>query len=203
MARLRYQSIEKAAKSAAFAKGQPAIKELLMAHGFASRLGLTLDGDLNDSPDILTTSLVKCCLKVNGSYKYKAPDIAAIPEASYCLSNRFVREIESYPSLQWVIILGEPGWEAVNSIRVGHVTVRQHLESRGVRLLNFPHFAQNFQQRAIFRLVPGTEEEYFNRNPSHRAYAPKALFMRDAVLNAIANGLERREAVASISKAGQ
>ena len=103
---LRSRSVESAASAAAFAKGQDAIKSLLMAHDFATSIGVDLSGDLNQNPKILTTSLVKCCLKVDGSYQYKAPDIVASPEATYCLSNRFVPDMEKYPSLKWIVLFG-------------------------------------------------------------------------------------------------
>ena len=184
---LRFNTVEEAASMAAFAKGQDAIKALLKAHNFADSIGLNLDGDLNTNPSLFTTSLVKCCLKVDGNYKYKAPDIAASPEASYCLSNRFVGDIESFPSLKWIVIFGDSGWEAVNSIQHHGASVRRYLESKGLVVLNFPHFAQNFQQRAIFVLKENEEQRYFEQKPSHIAYAPAAQKMRAAVLEAIGN----------------
>lgn len=182
---IRCKSVEEAASMAAFAKDQDVIKALLRAHNFANSIGLNLDGDLNTNPYLFTTSLVKCCLKVNGNYQYKAPDIAASPEASYCVSNRFIRDIESYPSLKWVVIFGNSGWEAVNSIEYRGLSIRRHLESKGLTVLNFPHFAQNFQQRAIFMLKPSEEEAYFKQKPSYLPYAPAAQKMRAALMNAI------------------
>ena len=158
---LRSHSVEEAASKAAFAKGQGAIKDLLRAHEFSARLGIDLNGDLNDSPKIFTTSLVKCCLEVNGSYKYKAPDIVASPEATFCLSNRFIADIEQYPTLKWIVIFGSSGWEAVSLIKHNGMTVRSFLESRGKNVLNYPHFSQNFQQRAIFQLAAREEQNYF------------------------------------------
>lgn len=186
---LRTVPIEVAARKAAFAKGQTQIKELLQAHGFAARLGLDLTGDLNDNPAVLTTSLVKCCLMVDGSYKYKAPDIAANPEATFCVTNRFVSEILRFPTLRWVVIFGDPGWEAVNTLKRDGLTIRGFLQTRGIEVLNFPHFAQNFQQRAIFCLKAQDEAEYLRLKPGHRAYAPVAQKMRAALLAA----LSRRE----------
>lgn len=106
---LRLLAVPDAAKRAAFEGAQSQIKQLLAAHGFAESIGLSLAADLNESPDIFTTSLVKCCLKVNGSYKYKAPEIAASPEAINCIANRFLADIGRFPSLEWIIIFGEPG----------------------------------------------------------------------------------------------
>ncbi len=182
---LRSHTVEVAASKAAFAKGQDAIKELLVSHGFAKRIGVELTGDLNNNPKVFTTSLVKCCLKVDGSYKYKAPDIEASPEAMYCVSNRFISDVERYPSLKWIVIFGDSGWEAVSSIKHNGVSVRSHLESKGIVLLNFPHFSQNFQQRAIFVLDPSEETDYFSVKPSHKAYAPTAQRMRAALLTTL------------------
>lgn len=182
---LRSYSVEVAAKKAAFAKGQSAIKNLLNAHGFAKRLGIDLDGDLNDNPALFTTSLVKCCLMVDGGYKFKAPDIAASPEATFCICNRFVADVAKYPSLRWVVIFGDAGWQAITILKVGSRTILEHLEAQGIAVLNFPHFAQNFQQRAIFNLNPEQEAKYFAANPTHRAYAITAQRMRTALLSAL------------------
>jgi hypothetical protein len=182
---LRSCSVEAAAKKAAFAKCQEQIKELLNAHDFAKQLGIELSGDLNDNPAILTTSLVKCCLMVDGGYKYQAPDIAASPEATFCASNRFVSDIAKYPTLKWVIVFGKAGWEAINFLTVGSHTICQRLEAQKIEVLNFPHFAQNFQQRAIFKLRTEQEEIYFKKHPKDRPYASTAQTMRAALFSAL------------------
>lgn len=178
-------TVELAAKKAAFAKGQTQIKELLNAHGFARQLGIDLRGDLNDNPSLLTTSLVKCCLMVDGSYKYKAPEIAASPEGKFCVCNRFLADIRKYPTLKWVVIFGKAGWEAINLLTVGSRTICQHLEAQKIEVLNFPHFSQNFQQQAIFKLRPEQEESYFKEHPTFLANAPAALRMRTALFSAM------------------
>ena len=182
---LRSQTVAAAASEAAFAKGQDTIKILLGAQRFAQHIGVDLNGDLNDNPKIFTTALVKCCLKVDGSYKYKAPDIAASPEASFCVSNRFISDVEQYPSLKWIVIFGDSGWEAINSIRHNGLTILEYLKSKGLIVLNFPHFSQNFQQRAIFALGSEEEPEYFKNKPTHKVYAPKAQRMRADLLKSI------------------
>lgn len=182
---LRRNSVEDSARKAAFASGQSQIKELLEAHGFASHVGVDLHGDLNENPKIFTTSLVKCCLMINESYKYKAPDIAGSPEATTCVSSRFISDIEKYPTLKWVVIFGDPGWEAIMDLRINGRSVLSLLEARGINVLNFPHFAQNFQQRAIFQLRQEEEVKYFEQNLKHRPYAPKAQKMRSRILSAI------------------
>jgi hypothetical protein len=188
---LRLLSVPDAAKRAAFEGAQSQIKELLAAHGFAESIGLSLAADLNESPDIFTTSLVKCCLKVNGSYKYKAPEIAASPEAIHCVANRFLGDIGRFPSLEWIIIFGDPGWAAVTSLRVNGIPVFDRIKGMGVEVLNFPHFAQNFQQRAIFCLDESEEADYLKQKPKHAPYAHKAKRMRSALLAA----MERRSSV--------
>ncbi len=56
---------------------------------------------------------------------------------------------------------------------------------RGIKVLNFPHFAQNFQQRAIFQLRSDEEPKYFELHPKHKPYAPKAQKMRYHVIVAL------------------
>jgi hypothetical protein len=177
--------VELAAKKAAFARGQEQIKDLLCAHGFAKQLGIDLGGDLNDNPAFWTTSLVKCCLMVDGPYKYKAQDLFANDQAAFCVCNRFIPDVARYPTLRWVIIFGDPGWKAVEQFKVGDRSVREYLENREIKVLNFPHFAQNFQQRAIFKLRAEEEGVYFERHPTHRAYALGARRMREALLSAL------------------
>lgn len=182
---LKTHTVHSAAKKASFHGAQKAIKEMLQAHGFAHALKINLDGDLNENPQILTTSLVKCCLMVNGSYKYKAPDLVTNPEASYCARIRFCAEIERHPSLRYAIIFGEPGWQAVNQLRVGQLTIRQVLEKMNIEVLNFPHFAQNYQQREIFKIRPDQEEALFAKKSSYRGYAPNVRTMKTALFGAI------------------
>jgi hypothetical protein len=182
---LRVNEIQRAAKEAAFSGAQEIIKGLLNAHGFLKALSIDCPGDLNDNDDIFTTSLVKCCLKVDGSYKYAAPDIAASQVASYCVLNRFLGDIERLSTLTHVVIFGEPGWQAINLLTKEGLSIKRHLETEGLTILNLPHFAQNFQQRAIYRLNPSEDETYFRAKPSHRAYAPKATDMRRRMLEEI------------------
>jgi hypothetical protein len=104
---LRFCDVEHAARKAAFAGAQAVIKQLLNAHGFLKALKIECPNDLNDSAQIFTTSLVKCCLKVDGSYNYAAPDIAASRVAMHCVLNRFVRDIDMLSSLTHVVIFGE------------------------------------------------------------------------------------------------
>lgn len=189
---LRTCGIELAARKAAFAGAQESIKALLNAHGFLNALDIGCSGDLNESDDIFTTSLVKCCLKVDGSYKYEAPDIAASRVASYCVQNRFVGDIERLSTLTHVVFFGEPGWQAINLLWKESGSIKRYLESRGLTVLNLPHFAQNFQQRAIYQLDPMGDEAHFRAKPSHRAYAAKAIEMRRRMLDELRrlNGLK-------------
>lgn len=182
---MRSSSVPVAAARAAFEGAQTQIKQLLNSHGFASHIGIDLAGDLNGNPAIFTTSLVKCCLKVNGSYQYKAPDIAASPEAIYCVTNRFLTDISRFPSLEWIVIFGDPGWDAVTQLRIEGRTILDRLRVNGAEVLNFPHFSQNFQQRAIFCLKEQDEQQYLEQRPKQAPYAPKARRMRLALLNAM------------------
>ena len=182
---LRHSSVLDAAKRAAFEGAQNQIKDLLRSQDFASAIGLDLSVDLNDNPEIFTTSLVKCCLMVNGSYKYKAPDIAASPEATFCVINRFLTDIRQFPTLEWIIIFGASGWEAVKTLNINGQSVLNILRETGAEVLNFPHFAQNYQQQAIFCLDEQDEPAYLTNNPKHRPYAPKARVMRTSLRNSI------------------
>lgn len=174
-----------AAKKAAFAGAQNTIRSLINAHGFAKALNIDSSGDLNDNDEIFTTSLVKCCLKVDGSYKYKAPEIQYSSEASYCVLNRFLPDIEKYDSITHVVVFGDPGWEALQILSYKGMSLKRYLEERGIAVLNFPHFAQNFQQRKIFALNPTQDERYFRENPHHVGYKDNALRMRKAVIEEV------------------
>jgi hypothetical protein len=68
-ASLATMGVKAAAHQAAFYGARTDIKKLLRAHGLASHMGVGLDGDLNENPDILTTSIVKCCLMVDEGYE--------------------------------------------------------------------------------------------------------------------------------------
>ena len=178
-------SVEKAAKVAAFAGAHETIRGLLAAHGFLEALGVACPPNLNDSDAIFTTSLVKCCVKAGGSYLYKAPDICASETATYCLLHRFIGDIERYRNIRHLIILGAPGWEAVNTIKFQATTVKAYFESQGLKVLNMPHFAQNYQQRAIYALDPERDNEYFDQHPTHRPYLAEAGRMRSGTMREV------------------
>jgi hypothetical protein len=182
---LKTSSVEDAAKQAAFAGAQNVIKKLLNAHGFAKEIGIELEGDINDSDAILTTSLVKCCLKRKADYLCKAPDILASQEAVYCVKNRFLKDIDACPSIQFIVMFGQPSWEAINGIYENGKTIKEHLESQGKVVLNFPHFAQNFQQRELFCASTQEAETLLLAKPSYASYAPKAEQMKEALFTAL------------------
>ncbi len=184
-ASLATMSVDEAASHAAFHGAQTAIKQLLAAHGFADRLGISLEGDLNQSPEILTTSVVKCCLMVDEGYKFAAPDIAASPAASRCATERLVAELRSFPMLRWVVIFGRPAWDTLHELRVGGERIIDVLREHGLVVLQFPHFAQNFQQRALFVSDDETEAKLQEEKPDYRKFAGAALEMRTAVQRAL------------------
>lgn len=177
--------VAKSAHLAAFSGADTAIKQLLEAHGFLATLGITYSSSINDCPDIFTTSLVKCCMTVNGNYKYKAPDIEASKMATRCVTQRFISDMERYHSLSHIAIFGAPGWDALKAINVDGTSILEHLSARGLRVLNFPHFAQNYQQRSIFQLSPVEDAAFLQRNPKYRPYYSVAAEMRSAVLNEV------------------
>lgn len=184
-ANLAKMDVSTAVSDAAFNGAQSAIKELLNAHGLARHIGVALDGDLNKNDDVLTTSIVKCCLMVDENYRFSAPDIAASASATYCATTRFVDEILSYPTLKWVLIFGGPGWDALHELRRDGSRLIDILQRAGLKVLQLPHFAQNFQQRALFALSSGEETGFIQSRPDYAKYAPGARGMRDAVLKSI------------------
>lgn len=183
---LRTMDVRAAAHKAAFDGAQKEIKQLLQAHGLARRLGLSLEGDLNDNPDLLTTSIVKCCLMVDDGYRFCAPDIAASPAAALCATQRLVRELTSYPTLKWVLVFGVSAWEALHELRNDGAPVIEVLRRSGLRLLQLPHFAQNFQQRAIYASSPADEPALLAVKPHYVAYAPLARALRSSILEEVA-----------------
>lgn len=179
--------VRSAARNAAFYGAQTVIKELLSAHGLANRMGIALEGDLNENPNIFTTSIVKCCLMVDDGYRFSAPDIAASPSATHCATRRFLDELLSYPTLEWVVVFGEPGWNALLELRRDGRKLVEILNDAGLKVLQLPHFAQNFQQRRLFALSPSEEARLLSQKPDFEKYAPAARRMRDAVLRIVAN----------------
>lgn len=179
---LATESIEVAASKAAFDGAQSAIKQLLVAHGFAERTGISLDGDLNENPDILTTSVVKCCLMVDDGYRFAAPDIAASPTASRCATERLISELCSYSTLRWVVVFGKPAWDALHELRIDGHSVIEALRAHGLVVVRFPHFAQNFQQRALFACDKTMEAALLAEKPDYAKYVMGARSMRHALL---------------------
>jgi hypothetical protein len=182
---LETMPVEEAAKRAAFRGAQNAIKELLRAHGFAKALDIDVSGDLNSSEDIFTTSLVKCCLRINGSYKWSAKDIDKEPLARACLSQRFLPDMQRLSSLTHVVVFGDPGWELIRTVSHNGRTILEHLIDRGLTVLKFPHFAQNFQQRVIFAAEGIALPNLLKAKPEYGPYVSAAAEMRTAVVQAV------------------
>lgn len=182
---LASMSVEQAASHAAFHGAHKAIKQLLAAHGFADALGVSLEGDLNENPAILTTSVVKCCLMVDDGYRFAAPDIAASPAANRCATERLVGELRAYPSLRWVVVFGKPAWDAMHELRFEGKPVIDRLRDHGLTVVQFPHFAQNFQQRALFACSYDQEAELLRAKPEYAKYAEGARSMRALLLRAM------------------
>lgn len=182
---LATENVEVAARKAAFHGAQTEIKQLLAAHGFAERLGISLDGDLNENPDILTTSVVKCCLMVDDGYRFAAPDIAASPAATRCATERLIGELCSYSTLRWVVVFGRPAWAAMHELRIEEKSVIETLRESGLTVVQFPHFAQNFQQRALFACDAAAEAALLAQKPEYTKYATGARSMREGLLAAL------------------
>ena len=184
-ASLAAMGVTAAAHQAAFHGAQTDIKKLLCAHGLASHMGVGLDGDLNENPDILTTSIIKCCLMVDDGYRFSAPDIAASAAATHCATKRFIDDLLAYPTLKWVVVFGEPGWKALHELRREGQLLIDVLRSAELKVLQLPHFAQNFQQRALFCCSPADEIELLMHKPDYKKFVPSARRMREIVLQAL------------------
>lgn len=182
---LATENVESAARKAAFHGAQTEIRQLLAAHGFAEHIGLSLDGDLNENPEILTTSVVKCCLMVDDGYRFAAPDIAASPAATRCATERLVGELCSYPSLRWVVVFGKPAWEALHELRIDGERVIDVLRGHELVVIQFPHFAQNFQQRALYVCDEAAQSVLLAEKPDYQKYADAAGAMRAALLQVL------------------
>jgi hypothetical protein len=189
---LATMSVEEAASHAAFHGAQTEIKQLLRAHRFAETLEISLEGDLNGNPGILTTSVVKCCLMVDDGYRFAAPDIAASPAANRCATERLVGELSAYPTLRWVVVFGKPAWEAMHELQFKGKPVIGLLRDHGLTVVQFPHFAQNFQQRALFNCTSEREAELLRDKPDYAKYADAARRMRSILLREL--GEHRKEA---------
>jgi|GEM_PF-5837622 len=185
---LATKDVASAAIHAAFHGAQKVIKELLAAHGFADRLGIVLDGDLNQNPAILTTSVVKCCLMVDDGYRFAAPDIAASPAALKCATERLVAELRGYATLEWVAVFGAPAWDALHTLTIDGLPVIDVLRAGGLRVVQLPHFAQNFQQRALYTCNDLAETALLSAKPHFAQYAEVPRRMRRALLAAMPQG---------------
>lgn len=182
---LATMDVPSAASKAAFAGAQTVIKRMLSANGLAKHIGVSLQGDLNDDHNILTTSVVKCCLMVDENYKFKAPDIAASPAARHCATTRLVTELRSYPTLKWVVVFGDPGWNALHELQIGGKSIINVLRDSGLKVVKLPHFAQNFQQRELYGLSDEQVQHVVDEKPDWAKFAPAAVKMRNAVLEAM------------------
>ena len=79
------------------------------------------------------------------------------------------------------VVFGAPAWEALQILRYEGRAVIDVLRDAGLRVVQFPHFAQNFQQRALFACDARTEADLIARKPDHAKYAPAARQMRAAL----------------------
>lgn len=186
-AALASRDLPDAASHAAFRGAQKEIKQLVAAHGFADRLGINLEGDLNQNPAILTTSVVKCCLMVDDGYRFAAPDIAASPAALRCATERLVNELRGYPTLRWVVVFGQPAWDALHALSFEGQPVISALRETGMRVVQLPHFAQNFQQRALYCSDSVEEARLLSDKPHFAQYAEAPRRMRARVLEELSS----------------
>ena len=119
---------------------------------------------------------------VDDGYRFAAPDIAASPAANRCATERLVRELCAYPTLRWVIVFGKPAWEAMHELRFKGKPVIGLLRDHGLTVVQFPHFAQNFQQRALFNCTSDQEAKLLRDKPDYAKYLDAARRMRSILL---------------------
>jgi hypothetical protein len=59
------------------------------------------------------------------------------------------------------------------------------LMRRNLTVLNFPHFSQNFGERAIFECIPGKESTILAAHPTYESNLARASDLREAVLREV------------------
>ena len=91
-------------------------------------------------------------------------------------------DIDAYGSIGHIVIFGEPGWNAVNSLKYNGISIKQYFEARRIKLLRVPHFAQNYQQRKIYIQPSSADENLFQIKPNYRPYQAKAACMRQEMI---------------------
>jgi hypothetical protein len=122
---------------------------------------------------------------VDDGYRFAAPDIAASPAATRCATERLVGELCSYPSLRWVVVFGKPAWEALHELRINGERVIDVLRGHELVVIQFPHFAQNFQQRALYVCDEAAQSVLLAEKPDYQKYADAAGAMRAALLQVL------------------
>ena len=106
--------------------------------------------------------------------------------ASNGIDHGFPRgELCSYSTLRWVVVFGKPAWDALHELRVDGQSVIEALRAHGLVVVRFPHFAQNFQQRALFMGDAATESALLAGKPDYAKYAAVSRSMREELLAAI------------------
>jgi hypothetical protein len=95
-------------------------------------------------------------------------------------------ELCGYPTLRWVIVFGKPAWEALHELRLDSHRLVDLLRNDNRVVLQFPHFAQNMQQRELFACDDAAEAGILASKPHFGPYAAAAREMRRAVREAMA-----------------
>ena len=134
-------SFEKSAQTSGFSKISKNLAKLLRKIGIDSYLKKEIPDNFNfnESPDFLTTSLVKCASLGEGNNPSKQFEILEFNSTRLCFINRFIEDIKKYDSLKKIITLGKIGEEAVNKKLIDGKSVKQILEETGKEVLFIPH----------------------------------------------------------------
>ena len=92
-------------------------------------------------------------------------------------------------SLKWVVIFGDPGWDALQELQIGKKSIINTLLDLGLKVVKLPHFAQNFQQRELYTLSDEQAQRVIDQKPEWAKFAPAAAMMRNAVFKAMATAV--------------
>ncbi|WP_299018087.1 hypothetical protein [uncultured Photobacterium sp.] len=187
------KSPDEAAHIAAFSSGQDEIKAILRAHGFAERLGLDLDAypSLNDNPNILTTSVMKCSIQDSGDYRFASPDLIKLAPARHCARKRLLPDLKAHTqTLRAAVVFGDDAWAMMQQMMIGESTLGQTIEELGIKLFHMPHFSTCTQRRDIYKQPANMVDAFIEQKAlqgklSFPRYRPKADAMRAAVCDAL------------------
>ena len=138
-------SFQEAAEIAGFSLREKELARAMRAMGIDRELGIQIDDNynFNESPYFYITSLVKCAFMGKDKKPSKAFPPLKYEVSRKCIKHRFMKEIFSIKEigLKRVFILGDKGWEAVNSKDLfdNGISIKEILEREGLKVEKLPH----------------------------------------------------------------